>query len=57
MDIQKANDAPRFFNPNTAKTAMEKRFSDRLLEALKAKGQQPDIEKNWTPILAASMPL
>lgn len=45
MDIQSANDAPRFFNPNTAKTAMEKRFSKDVLDALKAKGQDPDIRK------------
>lgn len=45
MDIQAANDAPRFFNPNTAKTAMENRFSKDVLDALKAKGQDPDLRK------------
>jgi len=45
MDVQAANDTPRFYNPNTAKTAMENRFSKEVLDALKAKGQEPDLRK------------
>lgn len=47
MDLQTANEAPRFFNPNTAKTAMENRFPEKVLEALKAKGHSPDIRKEF----------
>lgn len=47
MDLQAANDAPRFYNPNTAKTPMENRFSAEVIEALKAKGQQPELRKEY----------
>jgi gamma-glutamyltranspeptidase/glutathione hydrolase len=46
MGLQDAIAAPRYHNPNSAKTAMEARWSAELQKALTAKGQQLDMRKD-----------
>ena len=46
MNLQAAIEAPRYHNPNSAKTAMEARWSEELRKALTDKGQTLDMRKD-----------